>query len=209
MRIQLRRLLLILQSLVTFAFLILLTTFFNGTSCRPPIKNTDSLSVFENFIPSGWMGDGEDPDRRFIQFDESNKSNPHSPSTCVKVTYVQRGTAGWAGIYWQNKPDNWCRSPGEDFSKKGFSKITFWARGETSGEHVEFKAGGNKCKDGGDYSDSFETGIKRIYLDTIWTQYTIDLAGKDLKSVIGGFCWSAPAPSSQMTFYIDDVYYRQ
>jgi hypothetical protein len=171
---------------------------------------SDSLSVFENFIPSGWMGDGEDPGRQWLDLDESSTSNPHSTPSCVKVSYRSGGTQGWAGIYWQNVPNNWCRSPGADFSQRGFTRISFWAKGENGGEVVEFKAGGiRNCAAGGDYSDSFETGVRRITLDTVWRQYSFDLSGKNLNSVIGGFCWSAPAPAAgNKIFYIDDVYYH-
>jgi hypothetical protein len=199
-------LLILLAGIVIFSSILL--TSFTGTNNQPTPK-TDSISVFEDFFPTGWMGDGEDASRRWLNLDESWKTRPHSSPACVKVTYRPGGTKGWAGIYWQNQPNNWCRSPGENFTNRGFTKIIFWARGEIGGELVEFKAGGiNNCNNGGTYHDSFETKAKRITLDSAWKEYTIDLKGKDLKSVIGGFCWSTPAPASQMIFYIDDVYYK-
>ena len=138
--------------------------------------------------------------------DESWTSDPHSGSACVKITYKKAGAKNFAGIYWQNVPNNFCKSPGEDFSGKGFTKITFWAKGKNGGEIAEFKAGGIKnCNNGGLFEDSFETRAKRVNLETTWKEYTIDLAGMDLTSVIGGFCWSSPKPS---TIYIDDVMYQ-
>ena len=49
------------------------------------------------------------------------------------------GKKKWGGVYWQNKPDNWGHRPGNDYSGEGFTKITFWARGEKGNEVVEFK----------------------------------------------------------------------
>ncbi len=168
----------------------------------------DSLSVLERFIPSGWMGDGEDPERRWVDFDEASKTKPHSGSTCVKCTYRPGGGRGFAAIAWQNLPDNWCYSPGRDYSAKGFTQITFWARGEAGGELIRFSAGGEKCKNGGTYFNSFQTLPLSVTLEQEWKKYTIDLEGYSLKSVLHGFVWSAPMPKDTIVFYLDDIYFR-
>jgi hypothetical protein len=89
----------------------------------------------------------------------------------------------------------------------GISKVTFWARGETGTEVVEFKAGGidNRKKK---YRDSFEVTLGQVTLTKEWKRYQIDLSGADLSSVIGGFCWVASADYSsakKITFFLDDI----
>ena len=157
------------------------------------------------FTPSGWMGDGE-YGRKYIDFSGSDTTAPHSPPSSAKVTYTF-GPSRWAGIYWQNEPDNWGDKPGANYSGKKMSKLTFWARGETGNEVVEFKSGGidNSTKK---YRDSFVVTIGRQSLTKKWKQYEINLSTANLNSVIGAFCWVASADynsGKQMTFYLDDI----
>ena len=75
---------------------------------------------------------------------------------------------------------------------------------------VEFKAGGihDRTKR---YKDSFEVSLGRIPLTREWQQHRINLEGKDLSSVIGGFCWvaSQPANPDGLTFYLDDIRFER
>ncbi|MBI3252713.1 MAG: hypothetical protein HYZ52_05320, partial [Candidatus Omnitrophica bacterium] len=91
---------------------------------------TDAKSPDNHYVPSGWMGDYGD-----IQFDDSWATNPHGGSTAVKVSYSNKATQGarWAGVYWQNPPNNWGTRPG-GYDLTGAKKLTFWARGEKGGE---------------------------------------------------------------------------
>ena len=151
------------------------------------------------------MGDGE-YGTKYITFEGSCDINPHSAPTCIKIKYTF-GPQRWAGIYWQNKPDNWGDKQGNNYSKKGFSKVTFWAKGETGKEVVEFKSGGisNSSKK---YKDSYEETTGRLTLTKEWQQYEIDLEASDLSSVIGGFCWVASKDFNNqpsIVFYIDDM----
>lgn len=157
------------------------------------------------FTPSGWIGDGE-YGRKYIIFSSADRTQPHTQPTSIKITYTF-GPQRWGGIYWQNLPDNWGDKPGFDYSRKGISKVTFWARGESGGEVVEFKAGGidNSAKP---YRDSLVATVGGITLTKDWAQYTIDLSGMNLNSVIGGFCWVASSDSNssnQITFYLEDI----
>jgi hypothetical protein len=179
--------------------------------CTPNLSHTQKkleshIDIQNQFTPSGSMGDGE-YGNDYIKFFGNDKTNPHSAPTSIKITYIF-GPNRWGGIYWQNKPDNWGDEPGNNYAKKGFSKITFWARGETGNEIVEFKAGGihNKKKD---YHDSFEKTIGKINLTQEWKKYQIDLTELDLSSVIGGFCWVASSDynsGERITFYLDDIF---
>ena len=161
---------------------------------------TDAKSPDNHFIPSGWMGDYGD-----IKFDDKCLTNPHSGTTSIKITYTAQATQGarWAGIYWQNPPNNWGTRPG-GYDLSGAKKLTFWARGENGGERIEeFKIGGIT----GEYADSDVAGIGPVVLTTEWQQFTIDLEGKDLSSISGGFCWATNLDVNPKgcTFYLDDI----
>ena len=167
--------------------------------------NECDLSIQSFFTPSGWMGDGE-YGRKYLNFEGSYSTDPHSSPTCIRIHYTF-GPQRWAGIYWQNRPNNWGDYPGNNYSDRGFRKIVFWAKGTTGKEVIEFKAG---CIDNSkkEYRDSFCVTIGMITLLADWRRYEIDLGKSDLSSVIGGFCWVASKDYNQgksITFYIDDI----
>jgi hypothetical protein len=164
------------------------------------VSSTDTIDIGLKFYPSGWMGDGEKHRKKSITFQDNCNIAPHTPPVCFKINYKSI-TENWAGIYWQNKPDNWGDKPGEDFSNKNYSKISFYAKGETGNELIEFKAGDINAN-GKKYKDSFEKSLGKIVLSKDWKEYVIKLDGKDLSCVIGGFCWVA---TSNVTFYLDDI----
>ena len=62
----------------------------------------------------------------------------------------------------------------------------------------------------GEYPDSDSAGIGPVVLTTEWQQFTIDLQGKDLSSIIGGFCWASNIDVNPdgMVFYLDDIQYE-
>ncbi|MFA5145621.1 MAG: hypothetical protein WC723_06450 [Candidatus Omnitrophota bacterium] len=161
---------------------------------------TDRSSAKNHFIPSGWMGDYGD-----IKYDGASKDDPYLGDTCIKIIYNGKATQGarWAGIYWQNPPNNWGTIDGGfDLSKA--TKLTFWARGVTGQERIEeFKVGGIM----GEYSDSDSAGIGPVILTKNWTQYTIDLKGKDMSYILGGFCWAGNIDNNPegATFYLDEI----
>ena len=164
---------------------------------------SDSSSPKNHFIASGWMGDSSD-----IRYEGVNREDPYLGDTCIKITYNNKATQGsrWAGIYWQNPANNWGNVDGGfDLSKA--TKVTFWAKGAKGGERIEeFKIGGIM----GEYSDSDIASIGPVILNKEWTQYTIDLKGKDLSYIIGGFCWATnlDANPDGATFYLDEIKYE-
>jgi hypothetical protein len=163
----------------------------------------DRGTISNHFIPSGWMGDYSD-----IKLDVGSQEDPYFGLTCIKIDYTGKVSQGarWAGIYWQNPPNNWGSIDGGfDLSKA--TKVTFWARGQKGGERIEeFKIGGIM----GEYSDSDSAGIGPAVLTKEWKQYTIDLTGKDLSYIIGGFCWSTNIDVNPegVTFYLDEIRYE-
>ncbi|MDD5565988.1 MAG: hypothetical protein PHG31_03760 [Candidatus Omnitrophica bacterium] len=161
---------------------------------------SDRSSIKNHFIPSGWMGDYGD-----IKYEGSSKEDPYLGDTCIKVTYSGKISQGarWAGIYWQNPANNWGSvDAGYDLSKA--TKLTFWARGAKGGERIEeFKVGGIM----GEFSDSDVASVGPVILNKEWTQYSIDLKGKDMSYIIGGFCWATNIDVNPegATFYLDEI----
>lgn len=160
----------------------------------------DRGSVNNHFIPSGWMGDYGD-----IKYDNGSKEDPYLGDTCVKIIYSGKATQGarWAGIYWQNPANNWGTvDAGFDLSRA--TKLTFWARGAKGAERIEeFKVGGIM----GEFSDSDTAAIGPVILNNTWTQYSIDLSGKDMSYIIGGFVWATNIDVNPegATFYLDEI----
>jgi hypothetical protein len=161
---------------------------------------SDRSSAKNHYIPSGWMGDYGD-----IKYEGASKEDPYLGDTCVKIIYnAQKAQgSGWAGIFWQNPANNWGTVDGGfDLSKA--TKLTFWARGAKGGERIEeFKVGGIM----GEFSDSDSAVIGPVILEKEWKQYEIDLRGKDMSYIIGGFCWSANVDNNPegATFYLDEI----
>ena len=161
---------------------------------------SEQYAISNHFIPSGWMGDIGD-----ITFSDSDVTNPHSGATAIRIDYAATGSQGWAGIYWQEPANNWGNVPDAGFDLTGATSVTFWARGAQGGEKAEFKVGGI----GGPYPDSIQPAVSTgvITLSSDWQQYTIDLTGKDLSHVIGGFVWVTNQNQNPngATIYLDDI----
>jgi hypothetical protein len=164
---------------------------------------TDKNARDNHFSPSGWMGDYSD-----ITFTDAWKDNPHSGISCIRVEYKPNASQGarWTGMYWQNPPNNWGEKKG-GYDLTGAKKLTFWARGEKGGERVEeVKIGGLS----GTYPDSDVATTGPIILTKDWQQYSINLDGKDLSYISGGFVWATnlDVNPNGCTFYLDDIRYE-
>jgi len=167
----------------------------------------DSNSLDNHFIPSGWM-----PDARAaldIKFDLNWKDTPYSGDSCIRIEYKNASGTRWAGIYWQTPANNWGTVPNAGFNLQGAEKLTFWARGEKGGEVInEFKMGGLS---GGEYMDSDSASTPPIQLTKEWAKHEIDLTGRDLSYVIGGFAWATNIDVNNpegIVFYIDEIKYE-
>jgi len=165
---------------------------------------TERRSADNHFIPSGHMGDTAD-----LRIEQGWTADPHSGTTCIKVIYSAAASQGyrWAGIYWQHPENNWGQAKNVGFDLSEAKRLSFWVRGEKGGERIEeFKVGGIS----GDYGDSDVAGIGPVLLTQQWKEYIIDLAGKDLSYIIGGFCFSTSSTVNPdgATFYLDDIRYE-
>ena len=158
------------------------------------------------FVPSGYMPDGE-----CLKMDDAVIGMCAEGKTCIKIEYdidCSKKSRNWAGIYWLNPPDNWGDRKG-GYNLTGAQKLTFWARGEKGGERIEeFKVGG--VGRGMEYPDSDSAFIGPVLLTKEWKEYTIDLRGKDLSYISGGFAWVAntDADPQECVFYLDGIEYK-
>ena len=155
----------------TTLFLLLFVMVISSTVRAAMSQLPDQLMVERRFVPTGWMGDGQ-LSTQHISLLEASTDNPHSEPTCVKITYQQFGSNGWGGIYWQNVADNWGEEPGIDLSGGGYKSITFWARGNSGTEYVEFGSGGIQ-RDGLPHKDSIFATAGKVLLTTDWRKYYI------------------------------------
>ncbi|NQV04359.1 MAG: hypothetical protein HQ532_02570 [Candidatus Omnitrophica bacterium] len=174
-----------------------------ATAFKPFPVYTDGRSPDNHYVASGYMGDYSDVGVVISSFD-----NPHAGTTCIKITYSNAVSQGarWVGVYWQNPANNWGDRQG-GFDLTGATKLTFWVRGENGGERIEeFKMGGVT----GLYPDSDIAGIGPVLLTSEWKQYEIDLRGKDLSYISGGFAWATNIDVNPegATFYLDDIRYE-
>lgn len=169
------------------------------------LKPVKKVAVYQEgkgvFAPSGWMGD-----TGAIAVDAKCTIKPKNGKYCMRWTYdISKNIKdGWAGVYWQHPANNWGSNKGLDLT--GHKKLTFWVRGETGKEIINITLGGIK----GRYPDSFTKEIKGIKLSTQWRKYVVDLSGRDLSSVIGGFSWTAEASQNtgNVVFYFGDIVYE-
>lgn len=167
---------------------------------------SENGSKANHFTPSGWMGDYGD-----IRVDQGWKDNPAEGQTCIKVSYSAKRSqgAGWSGVYFQQPGNNWGNKPGGyDLSK--YHRLTFWARGGTGREKIgEFKIGGISGQAEKGDSDTATSGP--VTLTNTWQKYTIDLTGKDMSYIIGGFCLAANADDNPKGFdiYLDEIRYEE
>jgi len=157
-----------------------------------------------HFVPSGFM-----PNGKCLSMNDRWQESCYRGKTCIKIVYdteCSKEDQKWGGIYWLNPANNWGDRKG-GFDLTGSRKLTFWAKGENGGERIEeFKIGGID----GDYPDSDMAIIGPVILSKDWRQYTIDLRGKDLSYISGGFSWATNVEINQdgCTFYLDDIAYE-
>jgi hypothetical protein len=139
-------------------------------------------------------------------------SRPGSPiPACYKWSY-KPGPKGWAAVGWQFPQNNFGEKPGKNLT--GYSRVTFWVKGDKGGEYLIFKAGGHTNPEFR-YQASFEAETDMITLTRDWQKHEIDLShlppGKDLSNVPCAFVWVAREMENPdgCTFYLDDIWYER
>lgn len=165
---------------------------------------TDRYSVGNHYDATGWIGDYED-----ITYDDANTDTWLTGGNAIRITYTPNGLKGWSGIYWIHPGDNLKGANREGgFNLTGATQLTFWARGAVGGEKAEFKMGGISGPYGDTVQPAISTGV--VTLTATWRKFKIDLAGKDLSRVVGGFLWATKKMDNPdgATIYLDDVRYE-
>ena len=144
--------------------------------------------------------------KKRIHWEKTSAVAAHSAPDAWKVDFEKSG--GFAGICWKNKLGNEGEAPGDDLSKSGFRRISFWATGAVGGEVAEFRAGGLghvKTR----YRDSFDVTAGKIRLTPNWSEYSIYVNDVDLSSVMTVFCalFHREDNAEHTVIYLDDIQY--
>ncbi len=123
-----------------------------------------------------------------LTMDMDNNRSPQSGWSCIEIQYnpTSPPDIDWAGIQWLFPDTNWGYWQGRDLT--GSDRLSFWAKGETGKEKVEFKLGGvNRSpfhNPNIPYQDSFDllsTGI--LTLSDQWQKYHVALTDTNFFSI--------------------------
>ncbi len=180
----------------------------------------DASSAGNHFDYKGALGDFNSG------MDANWATSPQSGKTCIRASYnagSNPGGNGWTGWSMQNGVllngtavpiSNWGTYPNAGIDLSGATTLSFWAKGESGGEVVEFSAFGIGRNLLGNpnqpYPGSSPATKTEITLTTTWTEYTLDLTGLDISYVLGGFTWAAASGKNgnqDIVFYIDNIQY--
>lgn len=175
---------------------------------------TDISAAGNHFVCHGKMGDLD-----AVEMDGCWIEDPHRGSTCIRCVFENSGN-NWGGFYFLNgvlegeerqpKP-NWGDYCEAGFDLSGATELTFWAKGQSGNEVIEFFAFGVGHPDKPCPDSSPKKSLGWVPLSTDWEQHRLPLAGMDLSYVIGGFGWVASSAHSrgpEVVFYLDDIKYH-
>lgn len=153
-------------------------------------------------------------------------TSPHAGATAIRAEFQNVAGANYGGFYLLNgvlgandttPHPNFGEVPNAGFDLTGATSLTFWARGQAGGETIDFFMGGvgrnaatGQPFPASPYPDSTPVVKQRFVLTSQWTQYTLDLTGKNLSYVLGGFGWVASDTDNPggAVFYLDDIAYQ-
>ncbi len=125
---------------------------------------------------------------------------PISGDSCIRFTY--NGRFQWAGVAWQDPPNNWGDLAG-GYDIRGARKLSFYARGKTGTERAQFKIGliGRTKK----FADTVRLTTGWVRLKKEWQEFVIPLEGSDLSRVITAFVVVVEGAPWPTTIYLDDI----
>lgn len=178
----------------------------------PEIELPFTLQTY--FSPSGYMGDGEDPEGRYLlPFEACLSEGGDIIPLCTKFTYKPGGPESQGGVYWQYPADNWgtqgeecteqtlvCDAEGFEIPQ-GAQSIQFIAWTNLDTYALDFIAG---------ISDVDGFSVSRTVTLTSEAQlFSLDLTGITYDKVVGGFAWFGAAATSDLEIYIQEITYSQ
>lgn len=156
-------------------------------------------AVFADGAPARWWATGYLGDAANLKIDLHCTERPARGKTCMRVTYEG---SDWAGLMWQDPPNDWCTSAG-GYNVTGARRLSFKARGAKGGERINFQVGGGR----GTYPDSTIAKLENLTLTKNWKTYSIDLKGQDLSCIKTGFCFSFGGQGA-LSFDLDDIQFE-
>ncbi len=153
------------------------------------------------YYPGGLVGDIKD-----ISIDGEFRAASHSGHSSLRIGYrpAPSGGQGWAGVYLLYPDHNWGQLPGRNLA--GATHLTFWVCADHE-TRAEFFVGGIAQPDAPHVDSLAKTSTGMIAVGPTWQRHEIDLTGRDLSSVIGGFAvvTSRAQGLESRSLYVDDV----
>jgi hypothetical protein len=147
------------------------------------------------WAPSGWMGGVE-----HLALAGDQADVVHEGDAAVRIRY--EGRSGWAGIAWQDPPNNWGdRDGGHDL--RGATALELWARGEYGGERVSFGVG--LLEQDRAFPDSGIAKVEGIVMTRESQRYRVPLKGMDLPRIRTGFVVTLTGRETPVTIYLDSI----
>ena len=137
------------------------------------------------YFPTYNIGDALNVDQNYF-----GESSPKPP--CIMINY-SKGNEGYGTLIWRYPSDNTGEKNGRDLS--GANKLTFWAKSDRK-IRVQFFIG--------KFLNDTAYIIQEYNLTPEWQQYDIDMSGKDLTNIRGGF---ATTLDESGTIYLNDIKY--
>lgn len=168
---------------------------------RGPVRPRMPFPVYEDgfegmpWIPSGWMGGIE-----HLTLDGNQKEVVFEGDAAIRLRF--EGRFGWAGIAWQDPPNNWGDLEG-GHDLRGATALEVWARGEYGGERVTFGVG--LLEPDRVFSDSGIAKVEGIVLTREWKRYRVPLEEADLSSIKTGFVVTLTGRATPVTIYLDSI----
>ncbi len=158
-----------------------------------------------HYVPTGWLGDISS-----IDIYGCDRSDPHGGEMALRATFAPDGPLGWAGVSWQY-PENNSGNINSALDLSWANKLTFWAKGARGGERINFMVGGIGTS-ADPYPDSLRPAVTTGFIELAgdWQKYTIDLRGRNLTHLIGGFglVSNKCANPQGATIFVDDVIFE-
>ena len=166
----------------------------------------ESESPYQDYYPSGFMGDIEAITVSRESCEKKSCGNVHSGRDSLKIEYSSTGEKGWAGLFYQYPDKNWGEFPCRNL--EGAKQITFWAKSD-SPIRVEIYSGFGSTEVGKaniKYTDSYEKYGLSAVLDGKWRKFSLDTSNLSTKSVCGPLAIVFTKINGAGAVYIDDAY---